>query len=68
MAAAGLKNFGIVPFGKLTMGLRRGEKLSPMLKPSTSKLFNQLMILLQSLLVLGHFQKTNSFLQKDVLR
>jgi hypothetical protein len=66
MAAAGLKNFGIVPFGKLTMGLRRGEKLSPMLKPSTEAV-QSVDDFIAETAGLGQFAKTNSFLQKDVL-
>ena len=38
MTAAGLKNFGIVPFGKLTIGLKRGEKLAQMEKAQIHRL------------------------------
>ena len=66
MAAAGLKNFGIVPFGKLTTGLKRGEKLAPMLKPSTEAV-QSVDDFIAETAGLGQFAKTNSFLQKDVL-
>ena len=66
MVAAGLKNFGIVPFGKLTIGLKRGEKLSPMLKPSTEAV-QSVDDFIAETVGIDQFQSTNSFLSKTVL-
>jgi hypothetical protein len=66
MAAAGLKNFGIVPFGKLTMGVKRGEKLAQMAKAQTQTA-ESLDDFLLEFEGLGDFQKTTSFIRNDVL-
>ena len=66
MAAAGLKNFGIVPFGKLTIGVKRGEKLAQMSK-AQSQTAESLDDFLLEFDGIGDFQKTTSFIKNDVL-
>ena len=65
MAAAGLKNFGTVPFGKLTMGLRRVREIIAYVKTIYWSSFNQLMILLVETAGLGQSVKKQIFYKKS---